>query len=119
MGVKSFKHYIKIDAKSRIISGWSIGASPYLGEDGICVNADGAYQFEISGVANPPLYTTDGIPIYRWDGSQVVKRTDTEIEADRANISPPTPSETEKLRSDVDYLSMMTGVDLPNQEVMA
>ncbi len=29
------------------------------------------------------------------------------------------PSEMEQLRSDVDYLSMMTGVDLPNQEVMA
>lgn len=27
------------------------------------------------------------------------------------------PSEMERLRSDVDYLSMMTGVDLPNQEV--
>lgn len=28
------------------------------------------------------------------------------------------PSEMERLRSDVDYLSMMTGVDLPNQEVI-
>ena len=42
--------------------------------------------------------TMDGIPRYRWDGMQVVERTDEEIEADRAAIPAPPPSETEQLK---------------------
>lgn len=30
------------------------------------------------------LYTMDGIPRYRWDGSEAVERTEEELEADRA-----------------------------------
>ena len=34
------------------------------------------------------LYTPDGIHLYRWDGTQVIHRTEEEIEADRAAIPP-------------------------------
>lgn len=47
------------------------------------------------------LYTMDGIPRYRWDGTQVVERTAEEIEADRAAIPAPPPSETERLKAQV------------------
>ena len=40
------------------------------------------------------LYTMDGIPRYRWDGSAAVLRTDEEMEADRAAIPEPKPSKT-------------------------
>ena len=40
------------------------------------------------------LYTMDGIPRYRWDGSAAVLRTDEEMEADRAAIPDPKPSKT-------------------------
>lgn len=35
------------------------------------------------------LYTMDGIPRYKWDGSQTVLRTEDEIEADRVAQEPP------------------------------
>ena len=40
------------------------------------------------------LYTMDGIPRYRWDGSAAVLRAEEELEADRAAIPEPKPSET-------------------------
>ena len=40
------------------------------------------------------LYTMDGVPRYRWDGSAAVMRTDEEMEADRAAIPDPKPSKT-------------------------
>ena len=40
------------------------------------------------------LYTMDGVPRYRWDGSAAVLRTDEELEADRAAIPDSKPSKT-------------------------
>ena len=40
------------------------------------------------------LYTMDGIPRYRWDGSAAVLRTYEEMEADRAAIPDSKPSKT-------------------------
>lgn len=41
------------------------------------------------------LYTMDGIPRYRWDGSAAVLRTEEELEADRATRpAPPAPPPT-------------------------
>ena len=40
------------------------------------------------------LYTIDGFPRYRWDGSAAVLRTDEELEADRAAIPDSKPSKT-------------------------
>ena len=44
------------------------------------------------------LYTMDGIPLYRWDGSAAVLRTDEEMEADRAAIPEPKPFKTVEAR---------------------
>ena len=44
------------------------------------------------------LYTMDGIPRYRWDGTQAVERTEEELEADRAAIQEPKPSKTVEAR---------------------
>ena len=38
------------------------------------------------------LYTMDGIPRYRWDGSTAILRTDEELEADRAELPNPETS---------------------------
>lgn len=37
------------------------------------------------------LYTMDGIPRYRWDGSKAILRTEEEMEADRAALPKPEP----------------------------
>ena len=44
------------------------------------------------------LYTMDGIPRYRWDGSEAVLRSEEEMEADRAAIPGPKPSKTVEAR---------------------
>ena len=56
------------------------------------------------------LYTMDGIPRYRWDGTQAALRTEEELEADRAARPAPEPTEQEQLRADVDFLLAMGGV---------
>lgn len=41
------------------------------------------------------LYTMDGIPRYRWDGSKASLRTKEELEADRAALPQPKPTTLE------------------------
>ena len=43
------------------------------------------------------LYTMDGIPRYRWDGTQAVLRTEEELEADRAARPAPPPTTDERI----------------------
>lgn len=109
------RHYIAVDARDRIVYGWSDGSEPDRDTtEAICINEQGGYQFRITpeGEENPPIYTMDGIPLYRWDGEQVVPRTEEEIAADRAAIPAPPPSAQEQLRADVDFLAAMQGVRL-------
>ena len=109
------KHYIMVDAQGRIISGWSDGPRPDRDTtDAICINEQGGYQFWLfpGGEENPALYTMDGIPLYRWDGQAVQRRTDKEIGADRVYIPAPSPTAQEQLRADVDFLAALQGVIL-------
>ena len=112
------RHYIITDARNCIIDAWSDGPHPERDtSDAICINEKGSYQlyFTISGNrtdVNPQRFTVDGIPLYRWDGEQIVPRTETEIAADRAAIPEPPPSPQEQLRADVDFLAAMQGVTL-------
>lgn len=108
-------HYIRTDASGSIVEGWSDG--PHNGhavtEDDILINEQGGYQFRLivdgeQTEENPPLYTFDGIPLHRWNGSAVMRRTDAEIEADRAARPEPGPTEVERLEAQVTYTAMMT-----------
>lgn len=56
------------------------------------------------------MHTMDGIPRYRWDGTQAALRTEDELESDRAARPAPEPTEQEQLRADVDFLLAMGGV---------
>ncbi len=88
------RHYITIDAQNRIADGWSDGPHPDKeAADAICINEQGGYQFRLfpGGEENPTLYTMDGIPLYRWDGEEAVRRSEDEIAADRAGMPAPEP----------------------------
>lgn len=107
------KHYITVDDQYRIVDGWSDG--PNQGKkitNAICINENGGYQFRLfnDGEENPSLRTFDGIPRYKWDGTQAVERTEEELEADRAARPVPEPTEQEQLRADVDFLLAMGGM---------
>lgn len=109
------KHYITLDAQNRITAVWSDGPHPDRDTTGaICINDKGGYQFRLfpDGEENPPLYDMDGISLYKWDGEQVILRTEEEIAADRAAIPEPPPTAQEQLRADVDFLAAMQGVSL-------
>lgn len=112
------KHYITVDDKSRITDVWSDGPLPEKDTtDAICINEKGSYQVYLTvdgkrTEENPRWLTYDGIPLYKWDGEQVIARTEEEIAADRAAIPAPPPSPQEQLRADVDFLAAMQGVSL-------
>lgn len=109
------RHYITVDALDRVTARWSDGPHPDRDTTGaVCINEQGGYQFRFApgGEENPNIYTMDGIPMYRWDGEQVIARTKEEIAADRAAIPAPPPSPQEQLRADVDFLAAMGGIQL-------
>ena len=83
------RHYIRIDSSSRIIEGFSDAFEQPKPTD-ILINNQGGRQFELLGQANPSLLNEDGTPQYKWSGTEVQRRTDAEIEADRQAI-PPAP----------------------------
>ena len=97
------KHYIKTRDDGAIIDCWSNGPHPDRDTtNAICISDKGGYQFRFTpdGEENPFFYDMNGIPLYKWDGQAVVKRTAEEIAADRAAIPEPPPSEMEQLRAD-------------------
>ena len=109
------RHYISVDAQNRIIDSWSDGPHPERDTAGaVCISEKGSYQFRLfpGGEENPPLYNTDGIPLYKWDGQAVQPRSEAEIAADRVALPEPTPSPMEQLRADVDFLAALQGVTL-------
>lgn len=104
------KHYIRIREDGCIIDGFSDAFRQPKDTD-ICINEQGGYQFRLFpyGEENPCLFTYDLIPLYKWDG-EVIKRTEEEIEADRAAIVVPEPAPTQLdiIEAQVTYTAMMT-----------
>lgn len=54
------------------------------------------------------LYTMDGVPRYRWDGTKAVERNEEEIEEDRAAQKAPAPTQFDRVEAQVTYTAMMT-----------
>lgn len=110
------RHYITTRSDGAITAAWSDGPHPKKDTaNAICINEKGSYQFRLIldselTEENPPIYAMDGIPLYKWGGSQVLPRTEEEIEADRAAIPAPPPTEQERLRADVDSITALTGI---------
>lgn len=106
------KYFLKTREDGAIIDAWSDGPLRDKPTDGAILLTDrGGYQFRLypGGEENPPLWTEDGLPLYKWDGEAVQRRTEAEIEADRKAIPPPPPSRYEVLRADTDFLLTIGG----------
>ena len=92
--------YIKTDEQNRIarcegeyslpsdLSGWIL-----IDEGAPCDKRNLAQSMYFDG----GLYTVDGIPRYRWAGSEAVLRTEEELEADRAARPAPPPTTDERI----------------------
>lgn len=106
------KHYIRIREDGCIVGGFS-DAFLHPEDTDICINEWGGYQFRLfpDGEENPALFDWDGmIPLYRWDG-EVLRRTEEEIEAERAILSLPTANEVraqrDKLLAKTDWTQVL------------
>ena len=94
------KAYIKVDEQGRILrcEGGYTTPKDLIGWTYIDEGNGDRYSLCQSHYFDGGLYTMDGIPRYRWDGSAAVLRTDEEMEADRAAIPDPKPSKTVEAR---------------------
>lgn len=88
------KVYIQTDAEGRILrcEGGYTTPDDLTGWTGIDEGTGDKYNLCQSHYFDGGLYTMDGIPRYRWDGSAAVLRTEEELEADRSEIPEPEPS---------------------------
>ena len=81
------KHYIITDEQGRVLRGFSDDfEQPTNGA--ICINEDGGRHFEMNGVINPQMTDFNGTALYKYDGEQVVTRTQEEVEADKPVATP-------------------------------
>ena len=90
------KVYIQIDNQGRILrcDGGYTTPADLTGWIEIDEGTGDKYNLCQSHYFDGGLYTMDGIPRYRWDGSSAILRTDEELEADRAAILESKPSKT-------------------------
>ena len=90
------KVYIQTDTDGRILrcDGGYTTPADITGWTEIDEGTGDKYNLCQSHYFDGGLYTMDGIPRYRWDGTQAVARTEEELEADRAAILESKPSKT-------------------------
>ena len=93
------KVYIQIDTEGRILrcEGGYTTPADLTGWIEIDEGTGDKYNLCQSHYFDGGLYTMDGIPRYRWDGTQAVERTEEELEADRAARPAPPPTTEEVL----------------------
>ena len=93
------KVYIQTDNDGRILrcDGGYTTPSDLTGWTEIDEGTGDKYNLCQSHYFDDGLYTMDGIPRYRWDGSAAVLRTEEELEADRAARPAPPPTTEEVL----------------------
>lgn len=89
MGELQSKVYIKTDTEGRILrcEGGYTTPADLTGWIEIDEGTGDKYNLCQSHYFDGGLYTVDGIPRYRWDGSAAVTRTDEELEADREALN--------------------------------
>lgn len=98
MEAQKSKVYIRIDENNRIIrceGGYTMGNIENIDEWIFIDEGTGDKYNLCQSNYFDRLYTEDGIPRYKWDGEKAILRSDAEIEADRANLPKPAPTEDE------------------------
>ena len=81
------KHYIITDESGRILRGFSDDFEQ-PDASAICINEDSGRHFELNGVINPPMTDYNGVPLYKFNGEQIVARTQEELDADKPAETP-------------------------------
>ena len=94
------KVYIQTDADGRILrcEGGYTAPADLTGWLEIDDGTGDRYNLCQSHYFDDGLYTVDGIPRYKWDGSKAILRSEDELEHDRYAIPEPEPSPTLEAR---------------------
>ena len=93
-----YRVYVQADEKGRITA---VNSSAFVSSDWgteIDQGYGDKYHHAQGNYFPAPLYTDDGIPRYKLEEGKAVERTEEEMEADRAALPEPEPTENEKLR---------------------
>ena len=96
--------YVQTDERGRITA---VNSSAFVSSDwGTEIDSGygDRYHHAQGNYFDQSIYTEDGIPRYKLEDGKPVERTEEEIEADRAALPEPEPSENEKLRQRVTEL---------------
>lgn len=111
------KVYVLLDERNRITrceGGYTMGNISDISEWTFIDEGYGdKYNLCQSHYFDEPLTEEHGIPVYKYENGKCIHRTAQEIAEDIADIPEPTPTATERNTANIDYLSMMTGIDLP------
>ena len=81
------KHYILTDESGRVLRGFSDDFEQPAAS-AICINEDGGRHFELGGIINPPMTDYNGTPLYKYNGSEVIARAQSELNVDVPSITP-------------------------------
>lgn len=90
--------YVQMDERGRITA---VNSSAFVPDDWgteIDQGYGDQYHHAQGNYFPAQIYTEDGIPRYKLEDGAAVERTEEEIEADRAALPEPEPTENEKLR---------------------
>ena len=105
------KVYILTDEKNRVTrldGGYSISNVDTSTWTLIDEGVGDKYNLCQSHYLDKPLMTYDGFCQYKYDGENVVERTDAEINNDRNNVPPTLPTQEERIEAQVLYTALMT-----------
>ena len=102
--------YILLDEKKRIvrIEGEYSLPSDLTGWVLIDEGYGDRYSLAQSHYLDGGLYTTQGIPRYKYEGGACVLRSEEEIAADRDALPKPQPSQLDRVEAQATYTAMMT-----------
>lgn len=102
--------YILLDEKERIvrIEGEYSLPSDLTGWVQIDEGYGDRFSLAQSHYLDGGLYTTQGIPRYKYDGGACVLRSEEEIAADRDALPKPQPSQLDRVEAQATYTAMMT-----------
>ena len=102
--------YILLDEKERIvrIEGEYSLPSDLTGWVQIDEGYGDRFSLAQSHYLDGGLYTTQGIPRYKYEGGSCVLRSEEEIAADRDALPKPQPSQLDRVEAQATYTAMMT-----------
>lgn len=109
----TYKVYARLDSAGNITA---VNSSAFLQDTTGWVEIDEGtgdrYYHAQGNYLDGGIYTDDGIPLYRWDGTRVIQRTEEEIEADRAAVPPIIDPENDRDALIVDHELRLTLLEL-------